>query len=229
MATWVGITIVPSLARRTSLRWLAYQVDYRLTREGIIYLGAVFVLILAAINTGNNLLFLILALPARRDSGFRHSFAHRAHRHRAEIRFARARLRRAAGARRTRAAQRKADVAFVFAARGGRHQEQENSRGDSDAAGFLSVHSRVPAPRAKKSSCVFRAAAASARTLSRIRTRFPFGFFEKTRQIEAASEIVVYPSRRASDQFYEVCRCFPAKWSVLCAAGDTSCIRCANT
>src|ERR1700675_79621 len=61
MAAWVGITIVPSLARRTSLRWLAYQVDYRLTRDGIIYLAAVVVLVLAAINTGNNLLFLILA------------------------------------------------------------------------------------------------------------------------------------------------------------------------
>ena len=58
---WVAVTIVPALARRTSLRWITYQVDYRLTRDGIIYLGAVFVLILAAVNTGNNLLFMILA------------------------------------------------------------------------------------------------------------------------------------------------------------------------
>ncbi len=61
MAAWVAVTIVPALARRTSLRWLKYQVDYRLTRDGIIYLAAVFILILAAVNTGNNLLFLILA------------------------------------------------------------------------------------------------------------------------------------------------------------------------
>ena len=60
-----GCTIVPALARRTSLRWIAYQVDYRLTREGIIYLAAVFVLILAAVNTGNNLLFMILACCSR--------------------------------------------------------------------------------------------------------------------------------------------------------------------
>ena len=57
----MAITIVPALARRTSLRWFVYQVDYRLTREGIIYLGAVFILVLAAVNTGNNLLFMILA------------------------------------------------------------------------------------------------------------------------------------------------------------------------
>ena len=61
LAGWVAITIVPALARRTSLRWFVYQVDYRLTREGIIYLGAVFILVLAAVNTGNNLLFMILA------------------------------------------------------------------------------------------------------------------------------------------------------------------------
>ncbi len=61
LAGWVSVTIVPVLARRTSLRWIAYQVDYRLTRDGIIYLGAVFILILAAVNTGNNLLFMILA------------------------------------------------------------------------------------------------------------------------------------------------------------------------
>src|SRR5208282_4666552 len=35
MAAWVAVTIVPALARRTSLRWLKYQVDYRLTRDGI--------------------------------------------------------------------------------------------------------------------------------------------------------------------------------------------------
>ena len=57
----MAIAIVPALARRTSLRWLAQQVDYRLTRDGIIYLVAIFILILAAVNTGNNLLFLILA------------------------------------------------------------------------------------------------------------------------------------------------------------------------
>ena len=61
LAAWVAITIVPSMAKRTSLRWIAYQIDYRLTRDGIIYLAAVFILVLAAVNTGNNLLFLVLA------------------------------------------------------------------------------------------------------------------------------------------------------------------------
>ena len=53
LAGWVAVVIVPTLARRTSLRWFVYQVNYRLTREGIIYLVAVFILVLAAVNTGN--------------------------------------------------------------------------------------------------------------------------------------------------------------------------------
>src|ERR1700704_5177545 len=61
LAGWVALTIVPVLARRTPLWWLSYQIDYRLTREGMIYLGAVLVVALAALNTGNNLLFMILA------------------------------------------------------------------------------------------------------------------------------------------------------------------------
>ncbi len=61
LAAWVGVAIVPALARRTSLRWLLYQIDYKVTREGIIYLTIVFVLALAALNTGNNLIFLILS------------------------------------------------------------------------------------------------------------------------------------------------------------------------
>jgi uncharacterized protein (DUF58 family) len=37
-----------------------------------------------------------------------------------------------------------------------------------------------------------------------IRTRFPFGFFEKTRQVESEIDIVVYPRVEPTDQFYEV-------------------------
>ncbi len=61
LAGWVGVTLVPVLARRTPLRWMAYKMEYRLTREGWIYIGGVLAVALAALNTGNNLLFLILA------------------------------------------------------------------------------------------------------------------------------------------------------------------------
>jgi uncharacterized protein (DUF58 family) len=37
-----------------------------------------------------------------------------------------------------------------------------------------------------------------------IRTRFPFGFFEKTRQVDSRLEIIVYPKVAPTDHFYEV-------------------------
>src|SRR5579862_3495612 len=61
LAGWVALTIVPALARRTPLGWLTYQIDYKVTREGVIYIAAIFVVALAALNTGNNLLFMVLA------------------------------------------------------------------------------------------------------------------------------------------------------------------------
>jgi hypothetical protein len=61
IAGWVGVTLVPVLAKRTPLRWIAYKMEYRITREGWIYLGGIILVALAALNTGNNLLFLILA------------------------------------------------------------------------------------------------------------------------------------------------------------------------
>jgi uncharacterized protein (DUF58 family) len=61
IAGWVAITLVPTLARRTPLRWIGYKIEYKITREGWIYLGGLLLVALAALNTGNNLLFLILA------------------------------------------------------------------------------------------------------------------------------------------------------------------------
>ncbi len=61
LALITAVTIVPRIARRTHFsRWLL-PFSFSITREGGIYLLAVFLLSLAAINTGNNLLFLILA------------------------------------------------------------------------------------------------------------------------------------------------------------------------
>ena len=61
IAGWVGVTLVPTLAKRTPLRWIGYKMEYRVTFEGWIYLGGIILVALAALNTGNNLLFLILA------------------------------------------------------------------------------------------------------------------------------------------------------------------------
>ena len=61
IAGWVAVTMVPTLAKRTPLRWFGYRMEYRISRAGWLYIGATLLVALAALNTGNNLLFLILA------------------------------------------------------------------------------------------------------------------------------------------------------------------------
>jgi len=61
LAGYVALTAVPYLARRTSLEWLRITVDYQVTREGWSFIVLIFVLAIAGLNTGNNLLYLVLA------------------------------------------------------------------------------------------------------------------------------------------------------------------------
>lgn len=61
LAGWVAVTLVPTLAKRTPLRWIGYKMEYRITPEGWIYIAGTLLIALAALNTGNNLLFLVLA------------------------------------------------------------------------------------------------------------------------------------------------------------------------
>jgi uncharacterized protein (DUF58 family) len=61
LAGYVAVTAVPYLARRTKVEWLRLSMDYKLTREGMVFIGLIFLLAIAGLNTGNNLLFLILS------------------------------------------------------------------------------------------------------------------------------------------------------------------------
>jgi hypothetical protein len=57
----VAVKVVPYLARRTALeRWMI-RMEYEFTREGVVYFLIIMVIAVAALNTGNNLLFIILA------------------------------------------------------------------------------------------------------------------------------------------------------------------------
>jgi uncharacterized protein (DUF58 family) len=61
LAGIVAVKVVPYLARRTALeRWLV-KIEYEFTRQGVVYLIIIAVIAIAALNTGNNLLFIILA------------------------------------------------------------------------------------------------------------------------------------------------------------------------
>jgi len=201
LAGWVAIAIVPALARRTSLRWLAYQVDYRLTRDGVIYLAAIFILILAAVNTGNNLLFMILAcsLAGILISGIlsrivlsgvdlkfdmpEHIFAEQPVLAEVELRN-----------------EKQLWPSFSLRVAG------ENKKDEAQILStpvFFPYIPRLSAAR-QKVELRFAHRGVYRQDAFGIRTRFPFGFFEKTRKVDSDIQIVVYPRIEPADQLCEV-------------------------
>jgi uncharacterized protein (DUF58 family) len=61
LATFVGLTTVPYLARRVVASRVREAMDYDVTRAGLIYILVSVVIGIAAINTGNNLLYVVVA------------------------------------------------------------------------------------------------------------------------------------------------------------------------
>jgi len=61
LAVVVGLTTVPYLARRVAVEQFKDVFDYEVTRVGIIYMVGVVLIAIAALNTGNNLLYIIVA------------------------------------------------------------------------------------------------------------------------------------------------------------------------
>ncbi len=61
LATVVGLTTVPYLARRVAGNRIRDAFDYDVTRVGIVYVLAIVLIGIATLNTGNNLLYVIVA------------------------------------------------------------------------------------------------------------------------------------------------------------------------
>lgn len=61
IALIVTVKFVPRLASRVDWDWLPLFSRYRVTREGWIYLATVMIVVFAAINTANNLLYMVLS------------------------------------------------------------------------------------------------------------------------------------------------------------------------
>ena len=61
LATLVGLITVPYLARRVAVERLRESFDYNVTRAGIVYVLVTLMIGIAALNTGNNLLYIIVA------------------------------------------------------------------------------------------------------------------------------------------------------------------------
>jgi len=203
VAAWVAVTLVPILARRTPLRWISYRMEYRLTREGWIYLAGIVLVSLAAVNTGNNLLFLILAclISSILMSGIlssvtlagvemrlnlpEHIFAGQSVRAALELHNEKLTL-----------------PSFSLRVEG------VNKKGQS-AAALLSTpvyFPYVPRQQVVKQSVplLFPKRGVYRQEAFRIVTRFPFGFLQKARRLDLLSKAVVYPSVEATPEFLEL-------------------------
>ncbi|HKN24709.1 MAG TPA: DUF58 domain-containing protein [Candidatus Acidoferrum sp.] len=203
VAGWVGVTLVPVLAKRTPLRWITYRMEYRLTREGWVYIGGIVLVALAAINTGNNLLFLILAclIASILMSGIlssltlagvelklhlpEHIFAGQTVRGTVELKNEKQTL--PSFSLRVEGAKKKGVAAAVLLATPvyfpyvPRHES-----------------AKQPVPLLFARRGLYRQEA------FRIVTRFPFGFLQKARRLDMASEVLVYPSVEATPEFLDV-------------------------
>jgi uncharacterized protein (DUF58 family) len=61
MAAFVGLVTVPYLAQRVALERLRQTFHYEATRAGVVYVLVTLVIGIAALNTGNNLLYIVVA------------------------------------------------------------------------------------------------------------------------------------------------------------------------
>ncbi len=203
IAAWVGITLVPILAKRTPLRWLGNKVDYRITRAGWIYLAGILLVTLAALNTGNNLLFLILAsliaiilisgiLSAITLSGIamrlvlpEHLFAGQPVR--AVVELENEKLTLPSFSLRVEAARTKGSAAVAILPTPVYFPYLPKHDG---------VHQIVPLTFPRRG--VYRQDA------FRIVTRFPFGFLQKARRLHLKTEALVYPSVEPTEEYLEI-------------------------
>src|SRR5947209_959542 len=203
IAGWVAVTLVPALARRTPLRWIGYKIEYRISREGWIYLAGILLVALAALNTGNNLLFLILAslialvlmsgilsTIALSGIGMRlvlpgHIFASQPVRAMVELENEKLTL-----------------PSFSL-----RVEATKTKKGQPAAMldtpvyfPYLPKHDRVQQtiPITFPRRGVYRQEA------FRIVTRFPFGFLRKARQLNLKTEALVYPSVEPTAEYLQI-------------------------
>jgi uncharacterized protein (DUF58 family) len=202
VAGWVGITLVPVLAKQTPLRWIGYRMEYRLPREGWIFIGGIVLVALAAINTGNNLLFLILAclIASILMSGIlssltlagvelnlklpEHIFAGQTVRGTVELKNEKQTL--PSFSLRVEGAKKKDSTAVLLA-----------------TPVYFPYLPRVQSV-AQSVPLRFERRGLYRQEAFRIVTRFPFGFLQKARRLDIASEALVYPSVEATPEFLEV-------------------------
>jgi uncharacterized protein (DUF58 family) len=173
---------------RRVLRWLKPPRKLKFTREGKYYLGITLGVGFAAINTGNNLLYLLLGmllslivvsgvmsdlslrnltvtrrLPVRAQVGRAHLVEIEVYNHKRRV------------------------PSYAIEVEDLRAGQPADKRcfflKISPSSAQVAAYRRTPARRGRDRHTGFR-----------IATRFPFGLFEKSREVEADGELIIYPA-----------------------------------
>lgn len=203
LAVWVAITLVPVLARRTPLRWMAYRMEYKLTREGWIYIGGVLGVAGAALNTGNNLLFLILAslIAAILMSGILSSITLSGIELRLELPdhiFA---------GQPVRALVELVNEKMTMPSFSLRIEASKEKSGQGGAVLETPVYFPYLPRKGRAKQIVpllFPRRGVYQQEAFCVLTRFPFGFLQKSRRVSLPTEALVYPSVEATPQLREL-------------------------
>ena len=210
LAGVASVYLVPYLARRTTLRGWLVKIEYEVTREGLVYLLLIAALVVAALNTGNNLLFIILAclLSGVVVSGLlsrivlseveldltlpEHLFAEQA-----------------VESRVTLANRKRFFPSFSLTVSTGslRQSDDRSARGLTRQIldrpvyfPFISRRSSVT----RRVELTFPRRGRYTQSAFRLSTRFPFGLLKKSRRVRAGQEIVVFPDVRPAAGLEEI-------------------------
>lgn len=211
LAGIVAVKVVPYLARRTALeRWMV-KIEYEFTREGMVYLMIIAVIVVAALNTGNNLLFIILAslLAGILVSGILShivlsdmelEFALPEHIFAGQPMISRLTL------RNLKWLSPSFSVAVVAQDTGAK---KRGKKAPPPARRILEEPVYIPyIPRRSSVTqhveLTFPRRGRYTQEGFRVSTKFPFGFLRKTREVPARHEILVLPSIKPTEEFYEI-------------------------
>jgi uncharacterized protein (DUF58 family) len=210
MAGWVALTVVPALARRTPLNWLNYQIDYKVTPEGVAYIIGIVVIGGAAVNTGNNLMFMVLAclLAGLLISGLLSRIVLGGVDVRLELPehiFAQRTILAIAELSNTKQMSPSFSVSLVSEdAPKGKTNTLTNPVPKILDRPVYFPHIPHQQKARQNVELTFPRRGVYRQDALGLRTKFPFGFLQKTRRVNSSTEAVVYPQIEPTEEFYEV-------------------------
>lgn len=207
----VALRVVPGLARRTALQhWMA-GLEYKFTREGAVYLGMILVITAAALNTGNNLLFIILSclLAGILASGVMSRIALQGLK--LDLTLPDRVFAGQAVLARLRVENQKRFLPTFSVTVSGRADLRPKRRSQPRATppAILNQDVYIPYLRRRSSAnpdvmLTFPKRGRYTQGSFRVSTRFPFGFIRKTRTIPCGREVLVLPSVQPTEKFFEI-------------------------